>query len=99
MKHGSLTLPSLAVLGWYLMVPPLTGRPAPDDLNLDAPLGRWTVYEAFDRAAECEEAKVRADENLLAADQAGHPRPAWAHGQITMSQCIASDDPRLKERR
>jgi hypothetical protein len=37
---------ALALVGWYLMSPPMKG-PAPD---FDAPLSKWTIDLAFDDA-------------------------------------------------
>jgi hypothetical protein len=54
---------ALALLGWYLMVPPLmTPCPSkhppkhPPPLNFwgDAPLSRWDTVRSFNRAGDCE---------------------------------------------
>jgi hypothetical protein len=107
---------ALALVGWYLMVPPLEylsgNRPA-------GPYSRWTIADVFDSAADCK-AKMKKvhDEGDAAVDQKYH---AWlgnraatdenlgefTHGQWkqiafnslqTMAVCIATDDPRLKEK-
>lgn len=60
---------ALALVGWYLMVPPFK----PNDmhrpsftlrsleariLNLDAPLSKWEIYVPSDSADECEASKT-----------------------------------------
>jgi hypothetical protein len=57
---------ALALVGWYLMVPPQTrtwwiGEERYDDA---APLNRWTIEQSFDKAELCEAARQ--------ATQAGH---------------------------
>jgi hypothetical protein len=41
---------ALALVGWYLMVPPSTGG----KLDTKAPLPQWINEGAFDRADDCE---------------------------------------------
>ena len=41
---------ALALVGWYLMVPPLS--------NPSAPLSKWNLYRSYDTARECEVAKA-----------------------------------------
>jgi hypothetical protein len=62
----------LALVGWYLMVPPpvLHGNPPVD---LEAPLSKWTLFSMYDSAAECEKglaafyklAKGRTERTLM----------------------------------
>jgi hypothetical protein len=54
------TAVALALLGWYLMMPPQTrtwwiGAQRSDDA---APLSRWTNAQSFDNAAKCETARL-----------------------------------------
>jgi hypothetical protein len=42
---------ALALVGWYLMVPPLTN--APSKVDIEAPLTSWKVYKTFDTPEEC----------------------------------------------
>jgi hypothetical protein len=79
-----------ALVGWYLMVPPVfiaTKKP-----DYTAPCcTQWSNMHSSDTAAECEQY-----------------RQAWIHAKgegsefsrelYMLGQCIASDDPRLKER-
>jgi hypothetical protein len=81
---------ALALVGWYLMIPP---RSAADQKTFDdhAPLASWFVFSAHDAAHECEGAKFLNHEGHK---QRGDPmKGAW-----DSAQCIATDDPRLKEK-
>jgi hypothetical protein len=78
-------LPALALLGWYLLQPPMTGSNA----QIDAPLSKWDHLASFDRAESCQEqAEHVFDKSKHAADQR-------LHGVGPYVRCIASDDPRL----
>jgi hypothetical protein len=93
---------ALALVGWYLMIPPL-----PEDPLLLAdptpPLSVWFLKQSFDTAKECEQ--VRKTEDHEAELQMHDLAKAHAietnmgHAQFFLqqifSQCIATDDPRL----
>ena len=81
---------ALALVGWYLMIPP---RTAHDQQTFDdrAPLARWFVFSVHDAAHECEGAKFL---NREGHKQSGDPMKA----ALDSAQCIATDDPRLKEK-
>ena len=58
---------ALALVGWYLMTPPLRspqsvhwneGKPQQDTLT-PAPLSQWRTVNSFDSASECREAKQK----------------------------------------
>jgi hypothetical protein len=54
------TAVALAVLGWYLMMPPQTrfwwiGAQRTDNA---APLNQWTNQQSFDKAEKCEAARL-----------------------------------------
>jgi hypothetical protein len=85
---------ALALVGWYLMVPPRVIRPqAPGQQTFDygAPLSRWVVSSAYDTAHECEGARFL---NRQGHRQNTDPLKA----EFDAAQCIATDDPRLKEK-
>ena len=49
---------ALALVGWYLMVPPMSTGPAPwDFVNENAPMKDWTRYLAFDTPEMCKAAQ------------------------------------------
>jgi hypothetical protein len=101
---------ALALVGWYLMVPPMY-RTADGDLliGLSRPLYNWTTSRTYDSAEEC-----RQDAALLAQPKGGPQNKVFffsTEGIVTNddaaaviklltrhAQCIATDDPRLKEK-
>jgi hypothetical protein len=91
---------ALALVGWYLMTPPPLFH-SKVDVDLDAPLSKWTVYSAFDSAQECEAEKVAdfhlANQKAL-GDPTDDPKLRGVRDQLMTAQCIATDDPRLKEK-
>jgi hypothetical protein len=51
--------------GWYLMLPPVMQNNAacvPLQLDLDAKLDKWEIWESFDSATACEAEKGRLTE-------------------------------------
>jgi hypothetical protein len=81
---------ALALVGWYLMVPP------PDTVTLEQfrkgempPLTIWIQLWAFDSAKECQDKLAQ-----LVHDQKDPRR----RDTLAMGRCIASDDPRLKSK-
>ena len=90
---------ALALVGWYLMTPPLSGRPGAYVVSDGAALSQWHIDQSFDSAIECEQARIDhvASERYI-AEKAGHPNPGedvLVRDAMT-SQCIATNDPRLK---
>jgi hypothetical protein len=87
---------ALALVGWYLMIPPkscvwsLCKCPKPGDgcyiTEQNAPLGRWGKWKLYNSGSECESAlTARVVEKY------------WNyHGGNIYGRCIESDDPRLK---
>jgi len=84
---------ALALVGWYLMVPPTVDA---NHIDPSVPLPKWVVLRAFDTAAACNDAQDQLRYRVsrlnlqIAADAA-------ASEAAEFSQCIASDDPRLKK--
>lgn len=88
----------LALLGWYLMTPPLGGfaRNKPDGtadlssltVDVKAPISRWKIESSHDTASECEltAAAIRT--------RAGNKTDAISVSE-GQARCIATDDPRL----
>lgn len=76
---------ALALMGWYLMMPP-------GDSN--APIARWHLIASFDTAREC---WAEQKQELDYYQDPKHPDVnTWA--QWNTAECIATDDPRLKEK-
>jgi hypothetical protein len=86
---------ALALVGWYLMVPPLTNNGRSTDTR--TALSTWQVLKSLASAPECE-----AERNQLQHDANEQPNKdkntLLAQYIAAHSQCIASDDPRLKEK-
>ena len=98
---------ALALVGWYLMWPPLRVTwldwlkgSSSESLQKYAPLSEWSVHKAFSSPAECnaaQAAEVQDTMNDLQKDQSNDQLKIPAESAI-YSQCIATDDPRLKGR-
>jgi|ERR1019366_5525132 hypothetical protein len=98
---------ALALVGWYLMTPPLNSGGIPD---YDAPITSWNNEKSFDSARDCEEGKVTVLESKIEARKRLeqiqiHPDKQiadqyfrWTRSVFAASKCIATDDPRLKEK-
>jgi hypothetical protein len=74
----------LALVGWYLMMPPLGSDGRRDD---SAPLPQRKTRGSFDTAVECADAQ---------AEKLRRDFPEMVRQPIYASRCISTDDPRLK---
>jgi len=87
---------ALVLAGWCLMMPPFVqGKHGVVDHN--APLSKWTVTNAFDTAAECENFRgtsMTFDQKRSAQDPTNQSYKGL-QAQRALSQCVAIDDPRL----
>ena len=87
---------ALALVGWYLMVPPLPGKER-SDLQQDftpGPVSTWKIIQRFDSAVCCEQ-KLENERRSVLNDPVETSLPAL----LTMWQnaaCIETVDPRLK---
>jgi hypothetical protein len=87
---------SLVLAGWCLMMPPFV-KGKRGVMDGDAPLAKWTVTNAFDTAAECENFRGTSmifDQKRSAQDLNNQSYKVL-HAQSALSKCIAGDDPRL----
>jgi len=91
---------ALALVGWYLMLPPT----AKGKLNLRAPLSEWEMGIPYDQADQCL-AAIREIANgprpFVPVDADAKERQRLHEldqriERIAHAQCIATDDPRLK---
>jgi hypothetical protein len=97
--NGSMKLRhalTLIGLGWYLMAPPVKlGTVA-----ADSPLSGWTVLKDYDDFMACTfgQATLAAQTHGVAAPNTAAILliPSQAQ-QFLAAQCVATDDPRLKE--
>jgi hypothetical protein len=76
----------LAIVGWYLMVPTKN--------HLDAPMRYWSLVENYGSAKECSEAQSA----LLKESKNPDSKLHRLTDEVALSECIRSDDPRLKEK-
>jgi hypothetical protein len=91
---------ALTLMGWYLMVTPAPGtKPVP-------PLYKWVRLYKFDSASQCEQGVEEYEHPLkagpylgcLTANGAACPPSATQPEEPPPAKCIATDDPRLKEK-
>ena len=99
---------ALALVGWYLMTPPfISVGPNPRDASLDksvpdseAPLSKWQWSGSFDSVDACQREQEKeiaeAQNRELALPVAERDR--GVEMDFWEARCIATDDPRLKEK-
>ena len=98
LRHAAV----LALVGWYLMAPPF------DRVTLtfrkDVPVSEWDNLNAvhlhwegeFDSENECEEFKTQTVRSYLLNPE--HQGDGVPYQEFMLGECIASNDPRLKEK-
>jgi len=77
---------AVALLGWYLMVPPLRSHGS-TAVDVAAPLAEWHIFKSFDSATECESFREKIRKGGKGTEY---------YNAILTSACVASNDPRLK---
>ncbi len=83
---------ALALVGWYLMVPPMhNGAP-----NYHAPLRSWNMSKANDSARDCEADREAGKQACAQVPDDEKPLTSGCADTFDRSRCIATDDPRLK---
>jgi len=99
---------AFALLGWYLLIPPVFSAMGdhPRAFNdLSAPINKWDIQASFDSEAGCEKekARIRTEAPLRLKFASEHPDQDQ-NGNIAavaqawqLSECVTSDDPRLKQ--
>jgi hypothetical protein len=85
---------ALALVGWFLMVPPMPKTQEDWKAHsLTAPLRRWSILQRFESIGKCDARRIQINGQAL---RAGNPvLLRWL--PFTMAKCLASDDPRLRE--
>jgi hypothetical protein len=95
---------ALALVGWYLMVPP--DHPKLDD-SIEwvsrAPLRDWQIVQRFDAASACENRKHEIISDAIHAihDDAKARRTEAVLSAYAISNnatCVSRDDPRIREK-
>ena len=104
--HGMKTChaAALALVGWYLMLPPLQFVGPANDYSLAivdsaAPLSKWLPMMTFKTLQECDNFSTRLAGNLRKSVKTERDKKdvetligIW----LGKYQCVATDDPRLK---
>jgi hypothetical protein len=89
---------ALALVGWYLMVAPSQGG----KFYPDAPLSQWNQARSFETASKCEQVRSIANQKFLDKfalyDRDSLQKVDPSQYIDSISRCIATDDPRLKEK-
>jgi len=81
---------ALVLVGWVLMLPPFIENHRPPEVNLNAPLAKWSIDGSFHTAQDCESAKLANE----AYDRKQKYIPSLPRDEEAI--CISTDDPRLK---
>jgi hypothetical protein len=100
---------ALALLGWYLLIPPVfspMGHHPRAFNDLKASINRWDIQASFESEASCEKEKERIRKEAPLRIQFANEHPDQdQNGNILavaeawqLAECVASNDPRLKER-
>ena len=80
--------------GWYLLLPPITGKSTFPLVDTDAPFARWVQVGSYDSATEC--ASEQTKRGLKVTEPNYHEMLRGDAAEAINALCIASDDPRLK---
>jgi hypothetical protein len=87
----------LALVAWYLMVPPLVNEPY--KIDTEAPLTSWKVYQTFNTAEECKKSQSSGQskyQHTATAPSGTIKRGTRAFAlQMVFALCVKSDDPGL----
>ncbi len=86
---------AVVLLGWYLMLPPLT--PPPTRYAYKRPLSQWRIVQSFDDADACQDYASTFFDSARQERAMGVLNPVYR--DYMFAQCIASDDPRLMRRK
>jgi hypothetical protein len=96
---------ALALVGWYLMMPP--DSKVPHSVDSEAPLSHWITVATFDAPESCEKALAELQnksQDPIELDKTGKlrrlqkrgPDPALGRARAINAGCVDSDDSRLK---
>jgi hypothetical protein len=96
---------ALALVGWYLMTAPVTYNEKDDfwGAYFGASMGDWDIRGVYDTARACSNSqdmvRAAAEKKLSHGTKGKTNKQAWAQlGADSYAECIATDDPRLKEK-
>lgn len=107
MSMKSCHATALAIVLWYLMIPPIG---ADNKVDAHAPLSKWKIGVGFESEKDCDDSVKDAIQNPMtpaeyqAAAQATRKAAMKPLSMAEMTKrtqksiCVAGDDPRLKEK-
>jgi len=84
---------ALTLVGWYLMIPSST---LPPGVAYKGPLRKWQIVRGFDTADDCQDFLGSFFEDSRQKQALNMLEPAYR--DYMFAECVASDDPRLKEK-
>jgi hypothetical protein len=84
--------PALALVAWYLMIPPEVGN-GPPIIWYKAPLTEWDRASTFDTEKACRE-RFRESSTMKGAFE--NYAQARVVDRLQHGRCVPSDDPRVK---
>jgi hypothetical protein len=97
---------ALALVGWYLMLPPMVyDMPNSSRAVITPPFdSTWRVKTTVNSANDCEVAREKHETDFALAMKSATPKDYATHPTRSSpiddgALCIATDDPRLKESR
>jgi len=102
---------ALALVGWYLMMPPMyESKESPDpseervkvgnkgfEVNPSAAFSDWQIDSSYDAAKQCQTARLALLGNHRKS-LAGESYDLLETFRRAEAHCVASDDPRLREK-
>jgi|SRR5215469_10201397 len=99
----------LALIAWFLLIPPVfspMGQHHRSFNDLHAPMNKWDILGKFDSQASCEKEKENVKAEAPARIRFGREHPDQdPNGNVLavaeawqLADCVAADDPRLKEK-
>jgi hypothetical protein len=88
-RHAAL----LALVGWYLITP---SSMLPPGVSYKAPLRKWRIVRGFDTADDCQDFLGTFSEDSQQKQALNMLEPAYR--DYMFAECVATDDPRLKEK-
>ena len=91
---------ALALVGWYLLLPPLTPNGYPSLVDTAQSLTKWQNVGTFDNESDCKRGlkKFAYEASKKPADMAAMTPGQAVQSDLVRSwsaKCVASDDPRL----
>jgi hypothetical protein len=104
---------AFALVGWYLMLPPAVMPKTGDPItwityDSSAPIYQWNHMDSFDHAGDCEAArkalldKTKENASIVVPEKMSQADVKRSLDERVLNavsaECIATDDPRLKEK-